>query len=119
MASVARRVVADEDDRLAGTGDVAGVLGEAAVEADVDRTPQVSGGERLGSAGVDQHGALAGAAGDSVDVERDGRLGVVEQRRAARRLLSAVNAKYSGATDWPSVTTATNVVFAHRAQRRS
>ena len=25
----------------------------------------------------------------------------------SRRLLSAVNAKYSGATDWPSVTTST------------
>ena len=72
-------VGADEDDRLARTGDVAGVFGEAAVEADVDRTPQVPRGERLRGSGVDQQRTLPGAAGDTVDFELDGSLGVVEQ----------------------------------------
>ena len=37
----------DDHDRLAGAGDVAGVLGESAVEGHVDRTAEVAGCEHF------------------------------------------------------------------------
>ena len=49
--------IGDEDDQGAGDDDLADVLGEAASEADVDRTAQVAGGEVDGVPAVDHDGA--------------------------------------------------------------
>ena len=72
--------VAEQDDLLAGPDDVAGVLGEAAVEADVDRPAEVAGRERLRRAGVEQRPRPSRpSASASSTVSCGGRLVVVEQ----------------------------------------
>ena len=55
LASSGDRRIADEDDVAVGWQHVAGPLGEAALEPDVDRAPQVAGGEVGRFAGVEQH----------------------------------------------------------------
>ena len=72
----------DEDHGLAGAEDVAGVLGEATVEPDVDRPSEVPRGERLRRSAVD-HDRAVGLVPErclEVDVEH----GVHGRRRAAR-----------------------------------
>ena len=73
----------DDHDRLAGPSDVAGVLGESAVEGHVDRTADVTGREHFWGAPVDDDGAFAAAPFQPGHVEKHGRVGVVEQVAAA------------------------------------
>jgi hypothetical protein len=71
--------VRDHHQGLAGPDDVAGVLGEAAVQPDVDRAPHVARREDLRGAPVDHDRAVSEAALEILDTEADGRLGVVQQ----------------------------------------
>ena len=71
--------IADEHDVALGRQHVARPFGEAALETDVDRTPQVAGGEVGGFAGVEQHRPPVAVRDHRVDVEQRGRL-LVEQR---------------------------------------
>ena len=71
--------VGDDDDGVAGAQHVAGVLGEPAVEPDVDRPAEMPGREQLGRSSVDHDRALGLAAEHLVDVEARSVLRVVEE----------------------------------------
>ena len=79
LASPSRPGSVAEHDRLVGPGDVAAVLGEAALHPDVDRAPQVPGGELVGRAPVDQDRAVGQPALDLLDAEDRRLLVVVEE----------------------------------------
>ena len=98
----------DEDDRGVGPHDLAGVLGEAAAEADVDRPAQVPGGEGRVVAGVEHDGARPLLGEHLVEGQRRAPRCRPASRSRCWRLRLAANAKYSGATDWPWVTASTN-----------
>ena len=117
LASVPRPGVAEQHDLLARPDDVAGVLGEPAVEADVDRAPQVAARRTTRAIRVSISAApVAGRARGPRRGSRTAGGSWSSSSACSRRFASAAKAKYSGATLWPSVTASTNCVVGHRRE---
>ena len=72
--------VGDQRDRLADVGDHAAGFGEAAVESDVDRAAQVSGGEVVDAAGIHHAHAIVERLADLRRAQCGNLAGLVEQR---------------------------------------
>ena len=64
--------IADENDALVGGEDVTGIFGEAALQADVDRTAEMTGREIVRLAAVEQHRAVVAERDHVVDAHRLG-----------------------------------------------
>ena len=71
--------VGDDHDRLVGTDHVTGVLREAALQADVDGAPEVSGGELARRPGIQQDSPTFHDRQGLLDGDDLGRLAVVEE----------------------------------------
>ena len=78
-SSASDRLVAKQDDVVVGAHDHADVLGEPAVQPDVDRTGQVATGERHRVAHVDQDGARVAAAASACERSRSAHRRQVQQ----------------------------------------
>src|SRR5512147_3258294 len=64
--------IGDEHDRLAGGGNVPGVLRETTLETDVDRPAEMAGGEGLGRSSIDHHGTAPRPVLEAREVELGG-----------------------------------------------